>query len=226
MASREKPTLVSPGRGAEPPGVPSLSGEEELSSSSLARRDEPRVGRTWAQPVRPAAGWEPKPVAVLVIEATWPDMSKAEGRPYEPWTIASRWSETITEKVAGFGGILLQDSPALCLVAFGLPKTLEQLPQRAIQAALAIRHLTADTHTFTREMPRPVVRLAAHLGTLLVAEATGESPWRWLAVGEVLVLPVRLLGHAMEGGNSGDVGGGAPRRGLVRLPAPCRTAGD
>jgi hypothetical protein len=68
--------------------------------------------------------------------------------------------------------------------------------------------------------------LAAHLGTLLVAEATGESPWRWLAVGEVLVLPVRLLGHAMEGGNSGDVGGGAPRRGLVRLPAPCRTAGD
>jgi hypothetical protein len=135
----------------------------------------------------------------LAIEATWPDMSEAEDRPYEPWTVASRWSETIVEKVSGFGGILLQESPTLCVVAFGLPQTLEQLPQRAVQAALAIRHLAAEAHAFTREMPRPAVRLAAHLGTLLVAEATGESPWRWLAVGETLALPVRLLGHAVAG---------------------------
>jgi predicted ATPase len=113
--------------------------------------------------------------------------------------VASRWSEIIAEKVEGFGGVMLQDSPALCMVAFGLPKTLEHLPQRAVQAALAIRHLAADTHPFTGEMPSPAVRLAAHLGTLLMAEGTGEPPWRWLAVGETLALPVRLLGHAVAG---------------------------
>ena len=144
-------------------------------------------------------GWVPKPVAVLAIEATWPAMLEAEGRPYEPWTVASRWSEIIAEKVQGFGGIMLQDSPALCMVAFGLPKTLEQLPQRAVQAALAIRHLAAETHPFTGEMPSPAVRLAAHLGTLLVAERTGEPSWCWMAVGETLALPVRLLGHALAG---------------------------
>jgi class 3 adenylate cyclase len=113
--------------------------------------------------------------------------------------VASRWSEIIAEKVEGFGGVMLQDSPALCMVAFGLPKTLEQLPQRAVQAALAIRHLTAETHPFAGEMPSPAVRLTAHLGTLLVAEGTGEPSWRWLAVGETLALPVRLLGHAVAG---------------------------
>jgi hypothetical protein len=147
----------------------------------------------------PTTAWVPKPVAILAIEATWPDLSEDGARPYEPWTVTSRWSEAITEKVSGFGGILLQGSPTLCVVGFGLPQTLEQLPQRALQAALAIRHLAAESHAFTREMPRPAVRLAAHLGTLLVAEATGESLWRWLAVGETLALPVRLLGHASEG---------------------------
>ena len=148
------------------------------------------MGLTRGASLEPTTAWVPKPVAILAIEATWPDMSEAEGRSYEPWTVASRWSETIAEKVSGFGGMMLQESPTLCVVGFGLPQTLEQLPQRAVQAALAIRHLATEAHTFTREMPGPAVRLAAHLGTLLVAEATGESPWRWLAVGETLALPV------------------------------------
>jgi tetratricopeptide (TPR) repeat protein len=37
------------------------------------------------------------------------------------------------------------------------------------------------------------------LGTLLVADGTDESPRRWLAVGETVALPVRLLGHAAPG---------------------------
>jgi tetratricopeptide (TPR) repeat protein len=144
-------------------------------------------------------GWEPKPVAVLAIEATWPDMTEADVLRYEPWTVASRWQQTVAEKVAGFGGIVLQDSPSLCLVAFGLPQTLEQLPQRAVQAALAIRHLAAEAQTSAGRTSSPSVRLAGHLGTLLVAEETSEPPGRWLAVGETLALPVRLLGHAALG---------------------------
>jgi hypothetical protein len=147
----------------------------------------------------PAVGWEPKPVAVLAIEVTWPDVAETDALHYEPWTVASRWQQTVTKKVAGLGGIVLQDSPALCLVAFGLPQTLEQLPQRAVQAALAIRHQAAEVQVTGGQASGPLVRLAGHLGTLLVAEEGEASPGRWLAVGETLALPVRLLGHAAPG---------------------------
>ncbi|HEX9842344.1 MAG TPA: AAA family ATPase, partial [bacterium] len=138
-------------------------------------------------------------MAVLAIEATWPERSEAEAGPYEPWTVASRWDQRLAEKLAGFGGVILHGSTSVLLVAFGLPQTLDQLPQRAIQAALAIRHLAAEASALTGEAAGPMVRLAGHLGTLLVAEETGEPPNRWLAVGETLALPVRLLGHAAPG---------------------------
>ena len=138
-------------------------------------------------------------MAVLAIEATWPERPEAEAGPYEPWTAASRWRQSRAEKVAGFGGVVLQESPSLCLVAFGLPQTLEQLPQRAVQAALAIRQLAVEVSAVAGPMAGPVVRLAGHVGTLLVAEETEAPPGRWLAVGETLALPVRLLGHAAPG---------------------------
>ena len=138
-------------------------------------------------------------MAVLAIEATWPDMTEADPLRYDPWTVASRWQQTVAEKVAGFGGIVLQGLPSLCLVAFGLPQTLEQLPQRAMQAALVIRHLAAEAQSSGGRSSGPSVRLAGHLGTLLVAEETSEPPGRWLAVGETLSLPVRLLSHAAPG---------------------------
>jgi DNA-binding NtrC family response regulator/class 3 adenylate cyclase len=147
----------------------------------------------------PAVGWEPKPMAVLAIAVTWPERSEADAGPYEPWTLASRWEQSMAEKVAGFGGVLLQGSPSLYLVAFGRPRTLEQLPQHAVQAALAIRHLATEAQTSAGENAGAVVRLAGHLGTLLVADGTDESPRRWLAVGETVALPVRLLGHAAPG---------------------------
>ena len=146
-----------------------------------------------------SVGWEPKPVAMLVIEATWPDLSAFEARHYEPWTLASRWEQRLAEKVAGFGGVLLQGAPSLCLVAFGLPHTLEQLPQRAVQAALAIRQLAGEVAAVAGHMASLVVRLAGHVGTLLVADGISASPRRWLAVGDTVALPVRLLGHAAPG---------------------------
>jgi DNA-binding NtrC family response regulator/tetratricopeptide (TPR) repeat protein len=190
----------------------------QYDSSSVAGEDANTLTLTLARPggvetparhipaqdastgtARLAMGWEPKPVAVLAIEATWPQRSEAEAGPYEPWTLASRWEQCIAEKVVGFGGVLLQGSPSLCLAAFGLPRTLEQLPQRAVQAALAIRHLAAEAQASAGEKAGAVVRLAGHLGTLLVADGTGESPRRWLAVGETVALPVELLGHAAPG---------------------------
>jgi hypothetical protein len=186
-------------RGAEPPMVSSRQRGEGQGEGVLAHRDERPVGLKPGESLAPAAGWEPKPVAVLAIEATWPGMSEAEGRPYEPWSVASRWEQRIAEKVAGFDGVLLQRASSLSLVVFGLPRTLEQLPQRAVQAALAIRHLAAEAQVSAGQAAGPVVRLAGHVSTLLVSEEGEEPPGRWLAVGETLALPVRLLGHAAPG---------------------------
>jgi DNA-binding NtrC family response regulator/tetratricopeptide (TPR) repeat protein len=192
------PTLFQP-QGEEPPVVPSPLVEEGQGGGESARRDERRLVLAGGKSSEPTAGWVAKPVAVLAIEATWPDLLEAEAGHYEPWTVASRWEQCLAEKVAGFGGVILQGSASLLLVAFGLPQTLEQLPQRAVQAALALRHLAAEAQNTDGPAAGPAVRLAGHVGTLLVVEETGESPRRWLAVGETLALPVRLLGHAVPG---------------------------
>jgi hypothetical protein len=78
-------------------------------------------------------------VAVLAIELTFPTGAAGEAAAYEPWTAARRWEQALVAKVQGFGGVVLQRSPALLLVVFGIPQTLEQLPQRAVQAAIALR---------------------------------------------------------------------------------------
>ena len=107
------------------PGVEDGAGSLRAEALSLESTQEPsRVS---------AASWEQKPVAVLAIELTSPAISGGDASPYEPWTAARRWERIILEKVHGFGGVCLQRSPSLLLVAFGLPQTVEQLPQCAVQ---------------------------------------------------------------------------------------------
>ena len=98
-------------------------------------------------------------MAVLAVEVTWPATNEGEASPYEPWTVTSRWEQTIVEKVQGFGGVVLPHSPALLVAAFGVPRTLEQAPQRAVQAALALQCLVAEA---TEAGPYPELRMAMH----------------------------------------------------------------
>ena len=113
-------------------------------------------------------GWEQKPVVVLAIEVTWQESMVLEALRYEPWTVTTYWEQAIAEKVQGFGGVVLQHAPSLRLVAFGLPQTLEQLPQRAVQAALAVRHLVTEAHAGAEGGLYPAVRQVLHWGQLLV----------------------------------------------------------
>ena len=69
----------------------------------------------------PAPGWEPKLVAVLVIDLSLPMATRLETLPYEPWTAARRWVQAIEEKVREFGGVLLQRTAPPLMAAFGLP---------------------------------------------------------------------------------------------------------
>jgi DNA-binding winged helix-turn-helix (wHTH) protein len=100
-------------------------------------------------PARTAAGegtWEHKPVAVLAIELTWPSPTEPEALGDAPWRVTAAWQHTIVQQVQAFGGVVLQRSPSLLLVAFGTPQTLDQLPQRAVQTALALRQRVVAAH--------------------------------------------------------------------------------
>jgi hypothetical protein len=92
----------------------------------------------------PTLGWEQKPVAVLAVEVTWPAGNEGEGSRYEPWTVTSHWGQAIVEKVMGFGGVVLPHAPSVVMVAFGIPQTLEQAPQRVVQAAMTVQRLVAE----------------------------------------------------------------------------------
>ena len=100
-------------------------------------------------------------MAVLAVEVTGPANGEGAVSQYEPWTVTSHWDQVIVEKVQGFGGTLLPSSPGLLLVAFGVPQTLEQAPQRAVQAALALRRLVMEA---AEGRPYPELRMAVHWG--------------------------------------------------------------
>jgi DNA-binding NtrC family response regulator/tetratricopeptide (TPR) repeat protein len=168
------------------------------------RRATARFTRNNAQtvcevPTEPAANWEQKLVAVLAIELTWPESMDAESWRYEPWTVSAHWEQALVEKVQGFGGRVVQRSPSLIMVAFGLPQTLEQLPQRAVQAALAIRQLVVEAEAQAGLGACPMVRQAVHWGSLLVEAQAHKPAARLLPVSDTLARPVRLLGHAAAG---------------------------
>ena len=143
--------------------------------------------------------WEQKPVVVLAIDVTWLEAMEHHAPRVEPWTLAMRWHQAIAEKVQGFGGLLVQPAPAPLTAVFGLPQTLEQMPQRAVQAALAIRHQLAEDQAADGRQPGPEVRMAVHLGQVLVDVQASDPTARLLPLGETLSLPVRLLGQAAPG---------------------------
>ena len=146
-----------------------------------------------------AAAWEHKPVVVLALDLTWPDAMDLDAQRTEPWTVATRWHQTVEEKIQGFGGVIIQSAPSPIIAVFGIPQTLEQMPQRAVQAALTIRHQLAEASATDGRQSCPAVRMAGHSGQILVDVQAWTPTARLLPLGETLSLPVRLLGHAAPG---------------------------
>jgi tetratricopeptide (TPR) repeat protein len=176
----ERTPSSTPSVGPPAPGLPATRG----------------ATRALEHPTAASPAWEHKPVAVLALELTFPTLTVGEAAAYEPWTVVARWEQTIVEKVQGFGGVVLQRSPALLLVAFGMPHTLEQLPQRAVQAALALRQLVAEG---ADHAPCPALRLVVHGGEVLVDVQASDPTAQLRALGETLAWPVRWLGQTAPG---------------------------
>ncbi len=149
----------------------------------------PLRARPAASRAAPAAEptWERRQVAVLAIDVVLPDGT------HEPWTAARQVEQMIAERIAGFGGLFLGRSPSRLSALFGVPRALEQLPQRAVQAALSIRRQYADDPTIAE------LRMAVHLGTVRVDAGAPEEAGRVVPIGDTLALPERLLGHAAAG---------------------------
>ena len=150
----------------------------------------PRSGRDGAAPSR--AAWEQKPIAVLAISLTFPDATAASD--YEPWTAARRCERAVAERVEGFGGVFVQRAPSRLTAAFGIPRALEQTPQRAVQAALAMLRAVAQAPP-----PLPELRAAVHVGDVRVDTSDADPIARLVPIADAFSLPERLLGHAGAG---------------------------
>jgi tetratricopeptide (TPR) repeat protein len=173
--------------------------EELAQHAPPGEAEAHRNSPTRKKPPTPAPDWEQKPVAVLAIALTFPKDMGGKAVRYDSWTVVAHWEHMIDEKIRGFGGTLIQRSPALLIAVFGLPHTLEHMPQRAVRAGLAIQYLATEAGGAHGEGPRPTVQLAIHLGGVLVDMRGSDPPTRLLAVGETLTLPVQMLGHARAG---------------------------
>jgi DNA-binding winged helix-turn-helix (wHTH) protein/class 3 adenylate cyclase len=190
------------GWSAEPshaPASPSLSpAEREPAEGPFGHQDNgmavPTGGETWA--TEPA--WEQKPVAVLAIDVAFPEAMDSTIPYDDPWTVCMRWQQAIAATIQGFGGLVVRHALSPLIAIFGLPHTLEQMPQRAVQAALATRHLI-EGGLPDECKPGPALRMAVHVGHVLVDIQARDPMARLLALRETLSLPVRLLGRAAPG---------------------------
>ena len=140
----------------------------------------------------PAPTWEQKAAAVLTVALTFPEDSGDTA--YEPWTARLRWDRAVGERIAGFGGVMLGRGPSQLTAVFGVPRALEQAPQRAVQSALAIQRAAANAPGL-----RPEVRAAVHVGEVRLDVAAPDPLSRLLPVADTFTMAERLLGHAGAG---------------------------
>lgn len=173
---------------------PTLDELRRGSTGHVAATEPTPAQKRAPDPPTEPGRWEQKSAAVLAVEISFPDPGDETQVRYEPWTVAMRWERVIEEKVRGFGGVLVSRAPSRLLAVFGVPRALEQMPQRAVQAAWALQRLVESATS-----ARPQLRTAVHVGTLHVDTCAVTSPGGILPVGDALTLPERLLGHAGEG---------------------------
>jgi DNA-binding NtrC family response regulator/predicted ATPase len=156
----------------------------------------PAAPRSGPSGPAPAPSWEEKTVASVAIELVLARSARDASRS-DPWTIIKRWRARIGEHVRGFGGALVHTSPSRMTAVFGVPRALEQAPQRAVQAGLAIQRLAAESRQ--RGRPVPQIRMGVHLGSVQFDTSAGDLEDSLLPIDDALALPERLLGHARDG---------------------------
>jgi len=168
---------------------------ESLVDSQDAKRHSPT---SQAQPgLEPR--WEQRLVAVLAISLTFPAADGLAIPHNDPWTVVAHWGQFIVRQLTGFGGIILQRSPLMFIAAFGVHGNPEQLPQHAVEAALAIRRSVSEMSRSDAREIGVEVRMAVHQGIALVNVKIRKSAARVLPTADMMTLTLRLLGDAVPG---------------------------
>ena len=134
--------VIAPSRPKSQSGVPAPKQRAQQAEGLEEPHHEDRSVQGRREPLACASGWEQKPVAVLALEVTWPATIESDALCYAPWTVRARWQQVLVEKAQEFGGVILQQSPSMVVWAFGVPQALDQLHQRAVHGALAVRNVT------------------------------------------------------------------------------------
>src|SRR5262245_21555393 len=178
--------------------------ETAEGTAALASPDHRDAGATDTAPPRREAEWEQKMVAVVAVSLAWTEGDEGTWS-HEPWTEHQRWARLVREKLSGLGAVPLQDGASVSLWAVGLPRTVDQLLERAVHGALAIREVVASLAPRERG---PELRMAIHQGAMLVPVSAPDPARGALAVGNTIALPIALLGEAGPGEAvaSADVG--------------------
>ena len=136
---------------------------------------------------------------MLAISLTFPVGDGVEILHDDPWTVVAHLERCIVRQLTGFGGIVLQRSLSMFIAAFGIHGSLEQLPQRTVQAALAIQRVVAEMTNSDAGEAGVEIRMAVHQGTALVDGQTRKSTARVLPIADTMALTLRLLGDAAAG---------------------------
>jgi hypothetical protein len=105
------------------------------------------------------------------------------------------------------------------MAVFGTPRTMEQMPQRAVQAVLALRQLIADGGVGNGESPCPEMRMAIHAGHVLVDVHASDPREQLLTIGDTLSRPVRMPASSRSW--KGPLGARCASRSNTWPPIPC-----
>jgi class 3 adenylate cyclase/tetratricopeptide (TPR) repeat protein len=138
-------------------------------------------------------GAERKLVTVLVVDVDEAREGFTDLDPEDAGRLLAGRLDRVRAEVEAHGGVVEEPVGGRTVALFGIPRTREDDPERAVRAALAIRDaLTGDAH--------PPVRVQAVVGTGEALVRPGrDAPGRQRVLGDLLVAAARLLETAPAG---------------------------
>lgn len=161
-----------------------------------AQCGEPFAAPALRAPGPRAEGGERRQLTVLFCDIVG-STRLAHARDPEDWQgLLGAYREACSGAVGGFGGHVAQHLGDGLLAYFGFPAALEDAPDRAAHAALAILEAMAETNARIERSggPRLPVRVAIHTGPVVIAsEGSGAET---LAIGDTPNLAAHLQGVA------------------------------
>jgi class 3 adenylate cyclase len=146
-------------------------------------------------------GAERKLVTVLVVDVDEARVGFTDLDPEDAGRLLAGRLDRVRAEVEAHGGVVEEPVGGRTVALFGIPRTREDDPERAVRAALAIRDaLTGDA--------RPPVRVQAVVATgEALVRPGGDAPGRQRVLGHLLVAAARhRAGDRLRAAAAGPAG--------------------